>query len=59
MVILGLNAYHSDSSAGLISGGKIIAAAEEERFLRFKHWAGFPEQVIRCGGPPPLCVRFD
>jgi len=47
MIILGLNAYHGDSSAALISGGKIIAAAEEERFLRFKHWAGFPEQSIR------------
>lgn len=47
MVILGLNAYHGDSSAALISGGKIIAAAEEERFLRCKHWAGFPEQSIR------------
>jgi carbamoyltransferase len=47
MVILGLNAYHGDSSAALISDGKIVAAAEEERFLRFKHWAGFPEQAIR------------
>ena len=46
-VILGLNAYHGDSSAALISGGEIIAAAEEERFLRFKHWAGYPEQAIR------------
>jgi carbamoyltransferase len=46
-VILGLNAYHGDSSAALISEGKIVAAAEEERFLRFKHWAGFPEQAIR------------
>ena len=45
--ILGLNAYHGDSSAALISDGKIIAAAEEERFLRMKHWAGFPEQAIR------------
>ena len=47
MYILGLNAYHGDSSAALISDGKIIAAAEEERFLRSKHWAGFPEQAIR------------
>ena len=46
-VILGLNAYHGDSSASLILDGKIVAAAEEERFLRFKHWAGFPEQSIR------------
>ena len=47
MIILGLNAYHGDSSAALIAEGKIIAAAEEERFLRIKHWAGFPEQAIR------------
>lgn len=47
MIILGLNAYHGDSSAALISDGKIAAAAEEERFLRLKHWAGFPEQAIR------------
>jgi len=47
MIILGLNAYHGDSSAALISDGKIVAAAEEERFLRSKHWAGFPEQAIR------------
>ena len=46
-VILGLNAYHGDSSASLISGGEIVAAAEEERFLRSKHWAGFPENAVR------------
>jgi len=47
MIILGLNAYHGDSSAALLHDCKVIAAAEEERFLRFKHWAGFPEQAIR------------
>lgn len=47
MIILGLNAYHGDSSAVLLFDGKIVAAAEEERFLRLKHWAGFPEQAIR------------
>lgn len=47
-LILGLNAYHGDSSAALIADRKIIAAVEEERFLRLKHWAGFPEQAIRC-----------
>ena len=47
MIVLGLNAYHGDSSAVLITDGKIIAAAEEERFLRSKHWAGFPEHAIR------------
>jgi carbamoyltransferase len=45
--ILGLNAYHGDSSACLLRDGKILAAVEEERLLRSKHWAGFPEQSIR------------
>ncbi len=47
MYILGLNAYHGDASACLIKDGKIIAAAEEERFRRLKHWAGFPSQAVR------------
>ena len=47
MIILGLNAFHGDSSACLLANGKVIAAAEEERFLRQKHWAGFPEHAIR------------
>lgn len=42
MIILGLNAYHGDSAAALVRDGKLIAAAEEERFRRIKHWAGFP-----------------
>jgi carbamoyltransferase len=45
--ILGLNAYHGDSSACIIRDGKLLAAAEEERFRRIKHWAGFPEEAIR------------
>ncbi len=47
MLILGLNAYHGDSAACLVRGGRIVAAAEEERFRRIKHWAGFPAQAIR------------
>src|SRR5215467_5646065 len=47
MIILGLNAYHGDSSACLVRDGAIIAAAEEERFRRIKHWAGFPSEAIR------------
>ena len=47
MVILGLNAYHGDASACLVIGGKLIAAAEEERFRRIKHWAGFPSEAIK------------
>jgi carbamoyltransferase len=46
MIILGLNAFHGDSSAALIRDGKLVAAAEEERFRRIKHWAGFPSQAI-------------
>jgi predicted NodU family carbamoyl transferase len=44
--ILGLNAYHGDSAACLFVGGKLVAAAEEERFRRIKHWAGLPTQAI-------------
>ena len=46
MKILGLNAYHGDSAACLFIDGKLIAAAEEERFRRIKHWAGLPTQAI-------------
>ena len=46
MIILGLNAFHADSSAALVRDGRLIAAAEEERFRRIKHWAGFPSQAI-------------
>lgn len=47
MYILGLNAYHADSSAAIFHNGNLIAATEEERFTRIKHWAGFPEQAIK------------
>jgi carbamoyltransferase len=46
MIILGLNAFHGDSSAALVRDGVLVAAAEEERFRRTKHWAGFPSQSI-------------
>ena len=46
MIILGLNAFHGDSSAALVRDGVLVAAAEEERFRRIKHWAGFPSQAI-------------
>ena len=48
MLILGLNAFHADAAACLVSDGKLIAAAEEERFRRVKHWAGFPTEAIGC-----------
>ncbi|MHB9011049.1 MAG: carbamoyltransferase family protein [Ignavibacteriaceae bacterium] len=47
MYILGLNAYHGDSSACLLKDGEIICAIEEERIRRIKHWAGFPSEAIK------------
>lgn len=47
MTILGINAYHADSSAAIFVDGKLIAATEEERFTRVKHWAGFPALAIK------------
>ena len=47
MNIIGLNAYHGDASAALVIDGELIAAVEEERFNRIKHWAGFPTESIR------------
>jgi carbamoyltransferase len=47
MFILGINAYHADSSAAIFKNGVMIAATEEERFTRIKHWAGFPELAIQ------------
>ena len=46
MIIIGINAYHADSSAAIFVDGKMIAAIEEERFRRVKHWAGFPTEAI-------------
>lgn len=46
MLILGLNAFHADSAACLVRDGKLVAAAEEERFRRIKHWAGYPSHAI-------------
>jgi carbamoyltransferase len=46
MTILGLNAYHADSAACLMIDGRLVAAAEEERFRRIKHWAGLPTEAI-------------
>ena len=45
--ILGINAFHGDSSACLVRDGVLVAAAEEERFRRIKHWAGFPSESIK------------
>ena len=47
MNIIGINAFHADSSACLIIDGELISAVEEERFNRIKHWAGFPIESIK------------
>ena len=52
MIILGLNAYHGDASACIFVKDEIIAAAEEERFTRIKHSAGFPINAIK------FCLDF-
>lgn len=46
MIIIGINAYHADSSAAIFVNGQLVAAIEEERFKRVKHWAGFPQLAI-------------
>src|SRR5215204_5824383 len=58
MYILGLNAYHWDSSACILKDGELIAASEEERFNRIKHWSGLPIQSIKfCLGEVGLDIR--
>src|ERR1700688_1624459 len=47
MHILGINAYHGNSSAAIVTGGRLIAPVEEERFNRVKYAAGFPSAAIR------------
>ena len=47
MYIIGINAYHADSSACILKDGKLITAVEEERYTRIKHFAGFPKLSIQ------------
>lgn len=46
MIVLGISALYHDSAAALLADGKIVAAAQEERFTRKKHDAGFPRQAM-------------
>ena len=46
MILIGINAYHADASAAIFVNGIMIAAIEEERFTRVKHWSGFPIKAI-------------
>lgn len=47
MNVLGINAFHGDSAACLVVNGKLVAAVEEERFKRVKHWAGLPVESVK------------
>src|SRR4029077_11078999 len=47
MRLLGISAFYHDSAAALVERGQIVAAAQEERFTRKKHDAGFPIHAIR------------
>ena len=47
MFILGISCFFHDSAAALIEDGKIIAAAQEERFTRKKHDASFPTNAVQ------------
>ena len=44
--ILGISAFYHDSAAAIVVDGKIIAAAQEERFTRKKHDSGYPFNAI-------------
>ncbi len=52
MKILGISAYYHDSAAAIIIDGKLVAAAQEERFSRIKNDASFPTEAIR------FCLKF-
>ncbi|MEK7257002.1 MAG: carbamoyltransferase N-terminal domain-containing protein, partial [Bacteroidota bacterium] len=47
MYTLGINAYHGDASACIYKDGELIAATEEERLLRVKHWGGLPVEAVK------------
>ena len=61
MNLLGINAFHGDASAALLSNGELSGAAEEERFNRLKHWAGFPRSAVSycLNAGPPDCVAVS
>jgi len=52
MDILGISCFYNDSAAALIRNGKVIAAAQEERFTRIKHDERFPQHAI------DFCLKF-
>ena len=62
MRILGISAYYHDSAAALLRDGQVVAAAQEERFTRRKHDAGFPRHAIaaclQAGATRPADLDF-
>lgn len=52
MNILGISAYYHDSAAALVVDGRIVSAAQEERFTRKKHDAGFPSHAVK------FCLQY-
>lgn len=64
MRILGISAYYHDSAAVLLEDGKIVAAAQEERFSRKKHDASFPKHAVawclgQAKGPLDAVVYYE
>ena len=58
MNILGINAYHGNSSAAIVCDGQLVTAVEEERFNRVKYAAGFPKNAVRyCLQEAGLTIR--
>ena len=56
--ILGISAYYHDSAAALLMDGKLVAAAQEERFSRRKHDSRFPRQAIEyCLGESGISIE--
>jgi carbamoyltransferase len=53
MNILGISAFYHDSAAAIVQDGRIVAAAQEERFTRKKHDASFPENAVR------FCLEYS
>ena len=47
MTILGISAFYHDSAAAIVQDGKVIAAAQEERFTRKKHDPAFPTNAVK------------
>ncbi len=47
MQILGISCFYHDAAACVVDDGRIVAAAQEERFTRVKHVASLPTQAIR------------